>query len=212
MKSNILTTKFKTILGFLLLGVAFPLAAQDEQPKVPLINLNALAQLEVIGKFQVTGEIVYIYKIDEVTAAAKNIDDFAENVAHYLQRFTAENGFEACALIAKSPGENLWGATLITIGSNTACPKTSAAPKGMRSTGIDIHSHVPTTKFNPNAIDKLFLARKYGRYEMVSTLPELFSPSDFEAGEGYMVSSATLWYQNGIGTTRVIKIMPLLEK
>ena len=180
----------KTFFAMLLLMAAsLQVAAQEREGTV-------------IAVFEMKGKPVPIYKFGEVVEQGGDMDAFAAKVAPHLRDYTAREGVEACATICRSPDGARLGATLITIKSAAACPRTTACPRGMKPTEADIHSHPHVTRYEPNAIDKLFLSGTYRRGQEVGTRPDEFSPGDLEGGAGYMASKRLLQYQDGRGHIR----------
>jgi hypothetical protein len=158
----------------------------------------------VVGAFAHGGREVPVYRIEDVVSAVRERDLFAIDLAYRLRAFTAREGVEACARICRSPDGLRWGATLVTIKSRAACPRTRLCPADTEPTDVDIHSHLLVTSYSPSALDLAFLAHAPRPGQQVATRPELFSPGDFRTGPGYMVSRRVLQFQDGARDVRLV--------
>jgi hypothetical protein len=183
-------------------------------PRLALVLLLALGQARAapppteIGSFEWRGRTVAVFRIDEVVSNAPDRDAFALELAQRLSAYTGREGVEACARICRALDGANWGASLITIHSHAACPRTRVCPSGTEPTDIDIHSHLHVGRYRPSAVDRLFLSRSYGARDLVGTIPGRFSPHDFEGGAGYMVYERTLLFQDGEDNVRLVSRMP----
>jgi hypothetical protein len=165
----------------------------------------ATEDLAVIAHATVHGHEIPVYRIAELQAPAtsRGMDGFAIRVAYALRAWTGRHGVEAIGNLCRTPDGRHWGTVLLTIDAHVASPVTNACPAGMRSAGVDIHSHPPRQHYRANAVDRLFIARLCSGIDEMTTRPDSFSPADY-GHPGYMVGTMRLHYQAGLGTSRVV--------
>ncbi|MGB3840405.1 MAG: hypothetical protein WA930_14995 [Rhodanobacter sp.] len=157
----------------------------------------------VVAHATMRGQDVPVYRIGEVQAddTPAGMDGFAIRVAYVLRAWTEKNKVEAVANFCRSADGKRWGAVLLTIYSHKSSPHTNACPENMAAVGVDEHSHPQHQTYKPNAVDRLFLVNPY--VDRVVTLPDTFSPADYEHA-GYMVGARALHYQDGPAHERVV--------
>ena len=183
-------------------------------PCLALVLLLALGHARAappraeVGSFEWRGRAIVVFRIEDVVSDAPDRDTFAIELAERLNAYTGREGVEACARICRALDRAGWGASLITIHSHAACPRTRVCPSGTEPTDIDIHSHLHVERYRPSALDRLFLSRSYGARDLVGTIPGRFSPHDFQGGAGYMVNEQTLLFQDGEHNVRLVSRMP----
>lgn len=197
------------LVGFML-SLACAIPAQGAVKEPVSVNASRAFGLPMVkfshSKYGKDHEVV-IYKIADVKSEASTEEAFAVEVGYLLNELTKINGVENCAEFFRAKNGSGFAARIITIGSQAACP-TLGRPfgEGYEATGGDIHSHIHTTRYRPNEIDRLFLNGSYGPRDNVSTNPPEFSPGDYQR-PGYMVNPHDIKFQEGRGhVRRVIKI------
>lgn len=197
------------LIGFVLsLACVIPAQGATKEPVVVSATRDFGAPMVKFSqsKYGQEHEVV-IYKVADVKSSASTEEEFAVELGYVLNELTKINGVENCAEFFRAKNGTGFAARIITIGSQAACP-TLGLPfgEGYEATGGDIHSHIHTTRYRPNAVDRLFLNGSYGPRDTVSTHPPEFSPGDFQR-PGYMVNMHDIKFQQGKGHVRkVIKI------
>lgn len=150
---------------------------------------------------------------DHVSDEGEDLEAFLLRLAPTLEAYTAENGFEACGVVAQNEDGDRFGVRLVTSrGALTCFMRTADVPKGMRPLRLTIHSHPQRTKVAPTTADVAFFATRpspSGRLVRRGQLEHTshgaaFSSADYEAGAGYLVTHGALHYQEGRGTERVV--------
>lgn len=120
----------------------------------------------------------------EVSAQGESKEAFLVRVGRYMQGWTNRNDVEACGLIAESEGR--YAVAVNTQRMRDQCLTGFVLP-GWKHTGENIHSH-PRER----------LARGFRRSTQAH-----FSDVDY-LSPGYLVANGHLFYQNGVGTDRVV--------
>ena len=142
----------------------------------------------------------------------ESMDDFALRVSPYVYQITQDTGFEACAIIAKHE-DGRFGVTLTSSHSYIGCVlRSDIVPEGFSPTEFSIHSHpdasTPRQKASPmdaqlnKAMGQSTSSRAQGHARKGLARPSGFSPADFDAGFGYLVTAKTVLFQEGRGTVR----------
>lgn len=149
-------------------------------------------------------------RLSDVSASKElSKDQFAAKVARPLAEYTKRTQYEACAQICKTD-DGSWGASITTVQSHVLCPITSACPGNTKPIGEGIHSHPTGASYAINEADKLVLLSgpfyRLGAKEKRGRT-DVFSPEDFKAGPGYMVTDkGRLMHQDGPKKVRIISI------
>lgn len=147
-----------------------------------------------------------IYYLETIKKNYGTRDQFALTLGNRLNELTEESGYENCAAICVSKrNSNQWSAILTTTKSHSVCVVIDVCEEGYKLSNSDIHSHINTSVYKPNEIDKVFLEKDYGENDLVVTMPNGFSKHDY-IRTGYMVNKQGLWFQSGKGQERTIKL------
>lgn len=179
-----------------------------------MCTLPASAQMAVVGK---RGEKVPAMKVaDVVMKEGETEQEFLLRSAIWLRNFTATSGYEACSNICRSP-DGQKGLRVITSNSQMGCAVIDVCPENMSMTTENIHSHPVSYRLNLNPNDRVLLMARGTSMKKPDVRifnnrnPDVFSKEDFQAGSGYLVTRTKVWYQNGLGTEKIIMDLPPLS-
>lgn len=146
--------------------------------------------------------------------SGETMDEFALRLSPDVYKITQDTGFEACAVIAQHP-DGRFGATLTSSQSYVGCIlRYEIVPEGFVATNFSIHSHpdASTPRNSDSSMDgklnkamgRSATAQAQGHGRRGLARPNGFSPADFDAGFGYLVTAKTVLFQEGRGTVRRI--------
>lgn len=140
------------------------------------------------------GRVPYERIFEARSEKGETMDAFMIRVAPQLRAYSDETGFEACAAIARSDSEDVYGVVVGSNKSHIACAIfSSMVPEGMRATGQTVHSHGGDRAFTASVADKALMMQALipprGKVLTVhgQTL-DAFSDVDMDAGPGYLAA------------------------
>jgi hypothetical protein len=140
------------------------------------------------ARFGVRGETLRVTPLTTFRAETGETEhDFVRRVGTFLDRYTAANGFEACAALAMNSGQLI--ARVSTVESHIGCVVVSST--GDQSINRGIHSHPRSGHVRLNLADNTFLRGDQGRQgpsraNSMRTTGGV-SATDRLSGEGYLV-------------------------
>lgn len=152
-----------------------------------------------------------------VSQEGETREEFVIRVAELLQKWTNENGVEACGFLASNG--NTWGVKLLTLRNQISCiPDPRYVPAGMKAQDDTIHSHPNPEEdgyiyLNKATLDSLLAMGDNTFHRTRKRNPRVkaqydFSSSDFKAGPGYMVMNGKLMYQKGRRNVEDLGMLP----
>lgn len=161
-------------------------------------------QAPIITRWDSNGKNIPIYYLETHIKTSPSRDEFARSIGTRLKELTEQSGFENCsALCVANNNPNNWASVITTIKAQSTCLVIDVCPEGYKLANADIHSHIHTSLYKPNDIDKKMLKDHFTENDLVLTEPDSFSEEDFKR-TGYMVSEKSLWFQTGKGNVRKI--------
>ena len=181
-----------------------------------MFALPSWAQLAVVGQ---RGEKVPSMKVADVVMKADESEaEFLQRTGIWLRNFTTSSGYEACSKVCRSPTGQM-GFRISTSNSHVGCVVVdqNACPDNMSPVGDSMHSHPVANQVEMNANDRILLmVRGNSMKKSQSRLfnnhhPDEFSKEDYASGPGYLVTKSKIWYQNGMGTQKLVLELPPLE-
>jgi hypothetical protein len=140
-----------------------------------------------------------------VSEAGESKDAFLTRAAADLHKFTEKTGFEACARLGVNYEEKKFSVVVTTNNSHIGCLVTMNVVDGFYTTPDHIHSHPQRRTARANRNDLAFLNRAELKInDRINVYGHHFSPTDFAAGEGYLVTHKELLHQAGVDNVRVV--------
>jgi hypothetical protein len=148
---------------------------------------------------------------DRTSAPGEGKEAFlSRDVAPVLRAFAEAHDAEACGVIA-SDGAGRWSVVLGTVGSRIGCvTSTRNVLPGFTATAETIHVHGLDKPVALNDADLVMVPEEYrARLASVGRRRPMihgqdrdhFSPTDYDAGPGFLVTPDGLIYQHGAGTS-----------
>ena len=166
------------------------------------------ASLRVVG-FTGFNRLPYQQVAIKLSQPGESLDDFVVRVAPIFDAFTARTEWEACGMLA----QDATGRYALVIGTLQAALSCGTSrdnvPEGFTAIGQTVHSHPRTKTVRPTPSD-LEIQRQSGLrglpYKAVESNKgaKSFSPEDFAAGPGYLVSAGRILHQAGLKTVRTV--------
>lgn len=141
---------------------------------------------------------------DYVSEENESLDDFVLRIAPVLASYTNDTKWEVCSPIGQSE-DGRFAVSLISSKASLGCiVYLENLPSGFTYMQLSVHSHPNEKSITPTQMD-LNIASFHGRkinQRRVRSQPEGFSPDDFAAGPGYLVTPTQVLFQEGHRTVR----------
>ena len=132
-----------------------------------------------------------------------HLPDLIVRIAPVMANYTNDTNWEVCSPIGVNENGD-YAVSLISSGSSLGCIiYLENLPEGFAHTGMSVHSHPGVKNVIPNDMDKK-IASFHGRRlaNRVRNQSEGFSPDDFAAGPGYLITPTQVLHQEGFKTVR----------
>lgn len=158
-----------------------------------------------------------------VSQPQENLTHFAVRLWPIMRRVTNKYGIEVCGYFAFDSNRQVYKIIVGTNYSQVRCLLyTDKIPAHTTNTLVSYHSHVNKNQLqlakvdrqimaitNPklNWVDEMDTSGAGNRDRVVSNSDnQNFSALDYSSGQGYLATSQTLKYQNGVGTSQTLAI------